>query len=163
MKLLAWRSLSAGCLIAVLGACTGAAAPSSVHTSPVRTSPVPVAVGAPSAASAASAAQAAATPSALAVVTAYYHAVVRRDYQRAFGYLAHGATGPDGHKLTLRTFLQLARELEGEGGPVTRFSVGVFPSGVVMTLNRVRYGPYHAHLRMTRNRHGWAIGSIDRI
>ena len=37
---------------------------------------------------------------------------------------------------------------------VTRFSIGAFPSRVLMTLYRVRYGPYHAHLRMVRTRHG---------
>ncbi len=71
--------------------------------------------------------------------------------------------GRNGRKLTLRSFLQLAHMLDGLGGPVARFSTGAFPSGVVMTLYRVRYGPYHAHLRMVRTRHGWAISSIDRI
>jgi hypothetical protein len=105
----------------------------------------------------------AATPSVAAVVTGYYRAIVARNYRRAFGYLAPGATGPDGSKLTLRSFLQLAQMLDGMGGPVTRFSIGVSPSEVVMTLYRAKYGPYHSHLRMTRTRHGWAISSLDRI
>ena len=84
----------------------------------------------------------------MAVVTGYYRAIVTRNYRKAFGYLAPGATGPDGHPLTLASFLALARMLDGMGGPVTRFSIGADPSGVVMTLYRVRYGPYHAHLRM---------------
>ena len=58
---------------------------------------------------------------------------------------------------------RLAQMLNGMGGPVTRFSIGAVPSGVVMTLYRVRYGPYHAHLRMVRTRDSWAISSIDRI
>ena len=102
-------------------------------------------------------------PNMVAAVTGYYQAVVGQSYQRAFGYLAPGATGPDGRKLTLGSFLQLARMLDGMGGPVTRFSIGVGSSGVVMTLYRVRYGPYHAHLVMARTTHGWAIASIDRI
>jgi len=53
--------------------------------------------------------------------------------------------------------------LDGIEGPVTRFSIGVFLSEVVMTLYRARYGPYHSHLWMTRTRHGWAISSLDRI
>jgi hypothetical protein len=53
--------------------------------------------------------------------------------------------------------------LDGMGGPVTRFSAGFSSGGVVMTLYRVRYGPYHAHLRMTHTAHGWAIASLDRI
>jgi hypothetical protein len=159
MKRPAWRLLS-GCLIAALAACTGStvAAPAPSHTRPA-----PVAVT--SAATGASPAQAspAATPSAVAVVTGYYRAIVTRNYRKAFGYLAPGATGPDGQRLTLGSFLQLASMLDGMGGPVTRFSLGGFPSAVVMTLDRVRYGPYHAHLGMVRTRYGWAIGSIDRI
>ena len=147
MRLLAWRTLSGClilvCLIAVLGACGGTTA-------------------------AARAARPAASPSAttqsvVAVVTGYYRAVVSRNYVRAFGYLTPGATGSDGRRLTLLAFLQFAHMLDGMGGPVTRFSVGAFPPEVVMTLYRVRYGPYHAHLRMARTRHGWAIGAIDRI
>ena len=95
--------------------------------------------------------------------TGYYRAIVVRNYRRAFGYLAPGATGPDGSKLTLRSFLQLTQMLDGMGGPVTQFSIGVSPSEVVMTLYRAKYGPYHSHLRMTRTRHGWAIDFIDRI
>ncbi|HEX8007196.1 MAG TPA: hypothetical protein VF482_12285, partial [Trebonia sp.] len=104
-----------------------------------------------------------ATPSVVSVVTGYYRAIVVRNYRRAFGYLAPGATGPDGGKLTLRSFLQLAHMLDGIGGPVTQFSIGVAPSEVVMTLYRAKYGPYHAHLQMVRTGHGWAIDSIDRI
>src|SRR5579859_470345 len=84
---------------------------------------------------------------AVSVVTCYYRAVVRRDYRAAFGYLAANATGQDGRKLTLRTFLRLARTLDNEGGPVTSFSIDVLPSLVVLTLDRQRVGPYHAHLR----------------
>ena len=89
--------------------------------------------------------------------------MLSRDYRRAFGYLVAGATGWDGQKLTLRSFLQLARMLDGMGGPVTRFSIAVASSGIVMTLYRTRYGPYHGHLRMTHTTHGWAIASLDRI
>jgi hypothetical protein len=59
----------------------------------------------------------------VAVVTGYYQAIVTRNYQKAFGYLAPAATGPDGNRLTLGSFLQLARMLDGMGGPVTRFSI----------------------------------------
>ena len=99
----------------------------------------------------------------MAVVTDYYRAIVTRNYRKAFGYLAAGATGPDGHRLTLGSFLSLARTLDGIGGPVTRFTIGANPPEVVMTLYRVRYGPYHAHLRMVRAGHDWAISAIDRI
>jgi len=157
MKRLAWRSLSS-CLIAALAACTGSAATPASHTRPA-----PVAVT--SAATGASPAQAppAATPSVVAVVTGYYRAILARNYRKAFGYLGPGATGPGGQRMTLGSFLQLAHMLDGMGGPVTKFSIGGFPSEVVMTLYRVRYGPYHAHLGMARTRHGWAISSIDRI
>jgi hypothetical protein len=134
MKRLAWLS---GCLIAMLSACAGSGTATPSHTPPPATT--------------------------AAVVTGYYRVIVTRNYPKAFSYLAPGATGPDGHRLTLNSFLQLARMLDGMGGPVTRFSIGALPSEVVMTLYRVRYGPYHAHLRMARTRHGWAISSIDRI
>jgi hypothetical protein len=144
MRRPAWRALSGG-LVVALAACTGSAA---VPPSPTR--PAPVAVTS-------------ATPSAVAVVTGYYRAILTRNYQKAFGYLAPGATGPDGQRMTLGSFLQLARMLDGMGGPVTKFSIGGFPSEVVLTLSRVRYGPYHAHLGMVRTSHGWAISSLDRI
>ena len=152
MRRLAWRSLSS-CLIAALAACTGAATPSPHITS------ASVAVGSAAGAMPVTTA----TPNVVAVVTGYYQAIVSQNYRRASGYLAPGATGPDGGKLTLRSFLQLAHMLDGMGGPVTRFSIGAYPSEVVMTLYRARYGPYHAHLRMVRSRHGWAISSLDRI
>jgi hypothetical protein len=157
MKRVAWRWLSS-CLITALAACTGSAA-----TPPSHTRSAPVAVT--SAATGASRTQAppAAMPSVVAVVTGYYRAILTRNYQQAFSYLAPGATGPDGQRMTLGSFLQLARMLDGMGGPVTKFSIGGFPSEVVMTLFRVRYGPYHAHLGMVRTRYGWAISSIDRI
>lgn len=53
--------------------------------------------------------------------------------------------------------------LDGIGGPVTRVSIGGFPSEVVMTNYQARYGRYHAHLGMTWTSHGWVISSIDRI
>ena len=137
MKNLAWRSLAIS-LIAALGACTSAATP----PTPTPSSP---------------------TSSVVTVVTGYYQAVVSRNYRHAFGYLAPGATGPDGRELTTDSFLQLAHMLDGMGGPVTRFSIGVAHSGVVMTLYRAKYGPYHAHLQMARTPHGWAISSLDRI
>jgi hypothetical protein len=156
MRRPAWRALSS-CLIAALAACKGSAA------TPSHTGPGSIAVT--SAATDASPAQAppAATPSVVAVVTGYYRAILARNYRKAFGYLAPGATGPDGQRMTLDSFLQLAHMLDGMGGPVTKFSIGGFPSEVVMTLYRVRYGPYHAHLAMARTRHGWTITSIDRI
>ena len=160
MKRPAWRLLS-GCLLAALAACTGAATPPSQSTPPSHSTPASVAAG--SAATGATPVPSAATPSVVAVVTGYYRAIVTRNYRKAFGYLAPGATGPDGQRLTLGSFLQLASMLDGMGGPVTRFSIGAVPSGVVMTVYRVRYGPYHAHLGMVRTRHTWAISSIDRI
>jgi len=145
MKRLATRALCGLIIAAVLGACTGAES-----------------VAAPPGTSAAASASVA-KPSVVAVVTHYYRAIVGREYRQAFGYLAPGATGPDGRKLTLRSFLRLANMLDGLGGPVTRFSVGVYRSEVVMTITRVRYGPYHAHLRVVRISRGWAIASVDRI
>ena len=159
MRRLAWRSLSS-CLIAALAACAG----STVATpAPSHTRSAPAAVTSTAAGAGPAPASPAATPSIVAVVTGYYRAIVARNYREAFGYLAPGATGPDGHRLTLGSFLSLARTLDGIGGPVTRFTIGAYPPEVVMTLYRVRYGPYHAHLRMVATRHDWAINGIDRI
>lgn len=97
------------------------------------------------------------------VVTDYYRTIVARDYRQAFSYLAAQATGPSGRRLTLPAFLQLARMLDSEGGPVTGFTVGGFPSMIVMTIERRKYGPYHAHLRMAHGENGWVIISMDRI
>ena len=156
MRRLAWRSLSS-CLIAALAACTGStvAAPASSHTQPAPAAVTSTAAGARSAP--------AATQSVVSVVTGYYRAIVTRNYPKAFGYLAPGATGPDGQKLTLGSFLQLARMLDGQGGPVTHFSVSVVQYMVVMTNDREKYGPYNAHLQMARDGDGWTIISIDRI
>src|SRR6202035_2803274 len=114
------RRLLSGCLLAALAACSGAATPPSHST--------PASVAAGSAATDATPVPSAATPSVAAVVTGYYRAIVVQNYRRAFGYLAPGATGPDGSKLTLRSFLQLTQMLDGMGGPVTRFSIGVSPA-----------------------------------
>ena len=160
MKRLAWRLLC-GCLLATLGACTGSTAATPAR-SPTQPAPVTATLTS-TVAGATPAPSPAATQSVVAVVTGYYRAIVARNYRKAFGYLAPGATGPDGRPLTLASFLRLAQMLDGMGGPVTRFSIGAVPSGVVMTLYRVRYGPYHAHLRMVRTRTSWAISSIDRI
>jgi hypothetical protein len=159
MRSLAGRSLSS-CLIAALAACTGSAV---APPAPSPTRSAPAAVISTATAAGQAPASPAATRSIVAVVTGYYRAIVSRNYREAFGYLAPGATGPDGHRLTLGSFLSLARTLDGMGGPVTRFTIGMSPSGVVMTLDRVRYGPYHAHLLMVRTGHHWTISALDRI
>ena len=106
----------------------------------------------------------------VAVVLAYYHAVAAQHYRLAFTYLAHdavylppSATAHDGQRLTWAAFLRLAHELDGMGGPVTAVSAAAYGSKIVMTVDRKKYGPYHAHLRMARIRGSWAISSIDRI
>jgi hypothetical protein len=97
------------------------------------------------------------------VVTNYYRKIVARNYRLAFTYLAANVTGPDGRRLTLPAFLQLARMFDGEEGPVIIFSVGAFQSMIVMTINRKKGGLYHAHLQVARAGDGWTIISIDRI
>jgi hypothetical protein len=98
-----------------------------------------------------------------AVATSYYRAIVGQKYRQAFTYLAANATGPDGRRLTLRSFLQLADMMDGMGGPVTHFSVATLRSMVIMTLIRKKYGPYHTHLQMAQRAGNWTIISIDRI
>jgi hypothetical protein len=100
---------------------------------------------------------------ATAVATGYYRAVAARDYRLAFTYLAATSTGPDGRNLTWPALLQLADMMDGEEGPVVNFSVAAFRDLVVMTVDRERSGPYHAHLRIAQDANRWAITSIDRI
>jgi hypothetical protein len=97
------------------------------------------------------------------VATNYYRIIADQNYRLAFTYFAANAIGPDGRKLTLQAFLQLAHMLDGQGGSVTSFSAAGFHSMVVMTIYRQKYGPYHAHLQMARDKDGWTIISIDRI
>jgi hypothetical protein len=89
--------------------------------------------------------------------------IAARNYRMAFTYLAGNVIGPGDRRLTLQAFRQLARAMDSELGPVTRFSVSAFQSLVVMTINRQRGGLYHAHLQMARAGDGWIIISIDRI
>jgi hypothetical protein len=93
----------------------------------------------------------------------YYRTIADQDYRMAFTYLAANATGPDGRRLTLQAFLQLAHMMNRELGPVTKFSIAAFQSLIVMTINRKRGGLYHAHLQMARAGGRWTIISIDRI
>ena len=97
------------------------------------------------------------------MATDYYRTIAAQNYRLAFTYLAPNVTGPDGRRLTLQAFLQLAHMMDGQGGPVTHFSVAVFQPMIVMTNDRKKYGPYHAHLQIARNGDGWTIISIDRI
>ena len=97
------------------------------------------------------------------MATSYYRAVAARNYRLAFTYLAANATGPDGRKLTFRTFLQIAHTMESLAGPVTTFSVSAYKSLIVMTIERKKIGPYHAHLQMAQHGGIWAIISIDRV
>jgi hypothetical protein len=151
MTRLALAGLAAG-ITACSG--TGAAVPSP--------SPPATATAAPDSGSAEMPSSAAAASEA-AAVTSYYRAIVARNYRRAFTYLAPKATGPYGQRLAWPNFLRLARTLDSESGPVTRFSFGEFKSMVVMTVNRKHAGPYHTHMKMTRSKNGWLIVSIDRI
>ena len=97
------------------------------------------------------------------MATDYYRAIAAQNYPQAFTYLAANATGPDGRRLTSQDFLKLAKIMESEAGQVTSFSVDVFHHLIVMTINRKKIGPYHAHLQMARDGHSWTITSIDRI
>jgi hypothetical protein len=147
-----------GCLTAGIVACSGTSTVAPSHN-PASAAPATRNSGAPGA----SPATAQAEKSAAAAATNYYRAIVGQNYRLAFTYLAANVAGPDGRRLTLNAFLQLARMLDGQGGPVTGFSTSAFQSMVVVTINRKKYGPYHAHLQMTRYKEGWTIISIDRI
>jgi hypothetical protein len=152
-----------GCVTAGIVACSG---PSTIASPPApaakvtATPTVTTNSGSPGISSPATAPSG---KSAAAVVTNYYQAIAAQNYRLAFTYLAPNVTGPDGRRLTWPAFLQLARNMDGQGGPVTHFSVGVFPSVTVMTIDRKKYGPYHSHLQVARSGNGWTIISIDRV
>lgn len=93
----------------------------------------------------------------------YYQAVIAQNYHLAFTFFDANAIGPDGQKLTWQAFLQLAQTMDNEGGPVTNFSIGVSQSMIVMTIDRQKIGPYHAHLQMKQEENAWKIISIDRV
>ncbi len=97
------------------------------------------------------------------VATSYYQAVVAQNYQLAFTFLDANVTGPGGQRLTQQTFLQLAQTMNNEAGPITNFSAAAYQSMIVMTINRQKIGPYHAHLQMKQEGSGWKIISIDRV
>ena len=98
-----------------------------------------------------------------AVAMSYYQAIVAQNYQLAFTYLDADATRLSRQRLTLQAFLQLAHTMDSQAGPVTDFSVAAFQSIIVMTIDRKKLGPYHAHLQMKQEGTGWKIISIDRI
>lgn len=155
-RILALACLS-GCVTVGVVACSGT---STVASMPNPTAKVTVTQN--SASSGSSSPTTRYENTAAAVATNYYRAIVSQNYRLAFTYLAANATGPDGRRLTLQAFLQLAHMLDGQGGPVTSFSAAAFQSMVVMTIYRKKFGPYHAHLQMMRDKGGWTIISIDR-
>ncbi len=158
MKRLVFLCLS-GCVTAGIVACSGAgtAASSPGPAAKVTATQNSGSSGVPSPATAP------AGKSAAAVATNYYRTIAAQNYRMAFTYLAANVTGPDGRRLTLQAFLQLAHMMDRELGPVTNFSVAVFQSLIVMTIDRKQGGRYHAHLQMARAGGGWTIISIDRI
>jgi hypothetical protein len=158
MKRLALACLSS-CVTTAIVACSGT---STVASSPNSTAKVTVAPNSgPSGLSSPTT-----TPSeknVAALATSYYRAVAAQNYRLAFTYLAADATGPDGHRLTFQAFLQLAHTMESLAGPVTTFSVGAYKSLIVMTIERKKIGPYHAHLLVAQHGGIWTIISIDRV
>jgi hypothetical protein len=158
MKRLALACLS-GCVTMAIVACSGT---NTVTSSPSPTAKVTVTPDSgPSGPS--SPAARPAEENVAAAATSYYRAVAGKNYRLAFTYLAANATGPDGRRLTFQAFLQLAHAMESLAGPVTTFSVGAYKSLVVMTIERKKIGPYHAHLQLARRGGSWTIISIDRV
>ena len=143
-----------GALAASIVACTGSA---TVASSPATASSAVAATVHPSATAVTGARSAAAT------AISYYRAIETRNYMKAFSYIAARATGPDGRRLTWRTFSQLAAVMDRGEGRVTSFTMSVFPALTVVTIYRQRVGPYHTHLRLTRAGNSWVITAIDRI
>lgn len=96
------------------------------------------------------------------VITMYYDAIKARNYPLAYSYLDANATDANRHRITLRSFEQMAQTMESEGGPVVSFSVAVFPPAAVMSVTRTLL-VYHAHLQVKQEDQTWKITSLDRI
>src|SRR5260370_13925644 len=158
MKRLALLCLSGGVTAAIV-ACSGtpAAAPSPGPAAKVTVTPNSGSSGASPFTPAPSG------KSAAAAAANYYRAIAAQNYRLAFTYLAANVTGPDGRRLTLQAFLQLARVMDGQEGRVAHFSVAGFQSMVVMTLDPAKVGPFSAHLPLAPGGSRRSIKSIDRI
>jgi hypothetical protein len=97
------------------------------------------------------------------VIQAYYKAIEKHDYAKAYSYMQDGAKTADGQKLTLDLLKQMAVSTEDAEGPIQTLSVAAFPAQVVMTITRQKLGPYHTHIQVQQVGSSWKIVSIDRI
>lgn len=95
------------------------------------------------------------------VIMKYYAALKAQNYSLAYTYLDTNATDANGHRVTLKSFEQMAQTMESEGGPVVSFSVAVFLPTAVMSVTRASL-VYHAHLQVKQEGQTWKIISLDR-
>lgn len=97
------------------------------------------------------------------MIQAYYKAIEKHDYAKAYSYVQNDAKTADGQKLTLALLKQMAVSTEDTEGPIQTLSVAAFPAQVVMTITRQKLGPYHTHIEVKQVGNTWKIVSIDRI
>jgi hypothetical protein len=147
------------CVVIEIVACSGTRTVTPVPTSTIQVTVLPSS-GSPGASSPTNASS---NTNETAVAMSYYQAVIAQNYHLAFTFLDANATGFDGQRLTWQAFLQLAQTMDNEGGPVINFSVAVSQFMIIMTINRQKIGPYHAHLQMKQEGNSWKIISIDRV
>lgn len=96
------------------------------------------------------------------MVTKYYQALEKQDYNLAYSFLDPNATTTTGQQLTPEVFKGMAQASDSTEGQITTFSIGAYTPLIVMTITR-RNGPYHAHLQVKLEGSSWKITSLDII
>src|ERR1700694_1644481 len=96
------------------------------------------------------------------MVTKYYQALEKQNYNLAYSFLDPNATTTTGQRLTLEVFKGMAQTSDSTEGQITTFSIGTYTPLIVMTITR-RNGPYHAHLQVKLEGSSWKITSLDLI
>src|SRR5258707_8130385 len=96
------------------------------------------------------------------MVTKYYQALEKQDYNLAYSFLDPNATTTTGQQLTPEVFKGMAQASDSTEGQITTFNIGTYTPLIVMTITR-RNGPYHAHLQVKLEGSSWKITSLDII
>jgi hypothetical protein len=102
----------------------------------------------------------------ITLAVAFYQALTVRDYNKAYSYINADAQTLDGMPLNRENFLQMARTIDKEKGPVTEFSAASDPTNptcVIVTVTRHQGLHYHARLFLRMYQQQWSIFSFDKI
>jgi hypothetical protein len=97
------------------------------------------------------------------LATTYYQAIQAQNYPPAYTYLDARATDAAGRTITLKSFEQMAQGIDAQEGPVTSFSLAVYPPTIIMQVTRTFQGAYHVHLQARQVGETWKITALDHI